>query len=1274
MGNAFDSVDDSVLKQLNSKDAVKLLHKLIYSEAKRLDISADLISVPYEIDTPDGGIDAVFRTGVPITDSELIFEGKTYYQVKSGENVQLTEVGLKKVLCEDRRKKGVTERDLKPKVRKIAEENGTLVLFLTGRSAPDIEDALKNTREVIEHYLPDTKLTIRIVQADNIIAMLDNFLVLRHDLLHIQGFPGLLFHEWERQPLMRNYFEDDERRTKKIENLCYLVRSTLPEDRVIRVTGYPGIGKTRTVLEAVREEDLWPLVIYFDKPSHLIETNFLVEMGTRRENEAIVIVDECDHHSHIQLVSALAGSKSNIKLVTIYNEPSNTVKDVKNFDLNEDEILASESIVSILKSYGLPDDVAERWEPFCGGSPRVAHMIAENLSRNAGNLLSRASRNLAMERILANTEQLESEVYKKRKNVLSWLSLFHKFGWSREFAQERKFIINKIREKTGYSEDDVETVIQELKDRKVLQGDKTLYVSPRLLHVQAWVWWWGKYGGSFDMAEMRQSTFEGEIIKMSDSLHDWFIQMFEYAREVEGASEVVRKLLAVDGSLSNETELIEALSGNFFLSLTKADPESALLILENWFEKKTDDELRAYRQNRMTLVRVLEIMAVWGSLFTRAAELMLRLAVTEEDHTYSNNSEGTFADLFSNGWGKLAPTEAAPSERFPIMEKAVKSSDDRERLMGLNAISHALEASHFTRIVGAEVQGLREEPKLWSPETYREIYDAIRAAWLLLLEVLPSLDQELKDEAIKIINNHIRGLLAINEDALLYLGEYAELVKEDFIPKGDAVDSINIIRRYDTKRRPLKVIKAIQELSDYLEGSDFTSRLKRYIAYNSMEDWWGDDEDIVKSSSKVAVLVRETMANPELLDENTWLFTKEAKNGYRFGQGLAEIDEKHTLLNKLVNLQKTSDRVSEDEASLIFLSGYLCKLQKLNFLKWQETLDLIATDEELVHWYAEACWRSELNDHNAQVIIKLIKEDKVKLSELGFFRFGTAVKNLSKEIFKEWIEYLLAQNTLEAIAIAVGLFFSFYIFQEESSIPQDLALRVITAKSLMEKDRQIARAIDYGWFTIVEKYIKQYSEQTEALLDFMLDNFGEDDTVFDSYDYAKRALNEIIKVDPVMAWKKITGCFNKNLKEFKLQLWLGGGVSFGDRPDGAITLFPKKLILDWIDEDPENRANQVARMIPHDFDDEPANETWYAVILNKYGHMKRVQSSLHANLGTESWSGSESLHYANKLEKIKRFAELNKNSANIQKWVANVIDNLNKRVQSARINEERRGF
>ena len=192
MGNAFDSVDANDLKQLDSKGAVKLLHKLIYAEAKRLNIPADVVSVPHEVDTPDGGIDAVFKTGSPITGSELIFEGKTYYQVKSGEKVQFTEAGLKNVLCEDKKKKGAAERALKPKVKEIAEENGTLILFFTGKSAPKIEEALETARKIIEHYLPETKLIIRIVQADNIIAILDNYLSLRHDLLHIQGFPGRL--------------------------------------------------------------------------------------------------------------------------------------------------------------------------------------------------------------------------------------------------------------------------------------------------------------------------------------------------------------------------------------------------------------------------------------------------------------------------------------------------------------------------------------------------------------------------------------------------------------------------------------------------------------------------------------------------------------------------------------------------------------------------------------------------------------------------------------------------------------------------------------------------------------------------------------------------------------------------------------------------------------------------------------------------------------------------------------------------------------------------
>jgi len=144
----FDSLDEGVIKALDSKSAVKLLHKLIYAEAKRLSIPSDVISVPYEVDTPDGGIDAVFKSGQSFDGSELIFEGNAYYQVKSGK-ISFTESGLLDVLCVSKKKKSAT-RNLKPKVKQIAEENGTLVLFFTGQSSPKAENAIKNAEKIIK--------------------------------------------------------------------------------------------------------------------------------------------------------------------------------------------------------------------------------------------------------------------------------------------------------------------------------------------------------------------------------------------------------------------------------------------------------------------------------------------------------------------------------------------------------------------------------------------------------------------------------------------------------------------------------------------------------------------------------------------------------------------------------------------------------------------------------------------------------------------------------------------------------------------------------------------------------------------------------------------------------------------------------------------------------------------------------------------------------------------------------------------------------------------
>lgn len=1268
----FNSVDDSVIKGLNDKGAVKLLHKLIYAEAKRLAIAAELISVPYDVDTPDGGIDAVLSTGHTIGSSSLIFEGETYYQVKSGK-VVFTKLGMIDVLCESK-KRGVESRKLKPKVRAVAEKNGTLVLFVTGQSAPKADEAIVSAKEIIETEIPETEVSIKILQVDNIIELLDSYLSLRLSLLNIPDFTGCTLDEWSNRGIMSNYFEDDEKRRSKIEGLRTLLRSSRREDRAIRVIGYPGIGKTRSVLEALRIDDLSPLVVYFEKPTPVLEGNLITQLGARNTNEVILVIDECDELSHTQLMSALAGTQSNIRLVTIYNEELGKTPGVKTVDLNDDEHLSKESIVAIIEHYKLPNDVAQRWEPFCDGSPRVAHMIAENLTRDTGDIFANPTYDQAMERILANTEDLKSETYSKRRNIISWLALFHKFGWSQEYADERKFILYKIREKTNYSEQDIETVIRELKERKVLQGDKTLYISPRLLHIRAWVWWWQEYGNSFDLGSMKQATYNGEIIEMSSELYDWFAQMFEYAREVEGASDVVRRLLALGGPLSNEPELMEALSGSFFRSLALADPENALLFLEHWLGSKTDEQLRLVKDGRMNLVRILESIAVWNDLFVRATELLLRVAVTEDDHTYSNNSEGTFAGLFSNGPGKVAPTEASPPERLQVLKRSIESGNERKQLMAVRAIDEALESSRFTRVMGAEIQGLRSEPNLWMPKTYGEQWEAFKSAWQLLVDKMPSLTGSVRDEAMRTIDSNIRGLLLHTGHGEFYIKEYTQLVRRGCIPIGDAIDTVNVVRRFDSSKIDVKVLKHVQSLAETLEGDTVSSRLKRYIAHNSTEDWWGDDEEVKKSESKVAGLVKEILEKPTILDENEWLFTGEAQNAYRLGRGLGEIDTESILLDRLMKLQIANDARHKDQSTFMLFSGYISSVCAHKPEKWQGILDGIADDNNLVRWYPEACWRSRLDDQNAQRILSLTIDGKID-PDFRMFKLGATIKEISPEVFSQWMEYLLNQESLEATVAAIDLFVAYYVFQEAKQLPREIALKLLTSPTLLTKNQRLAKDIEYDWSITAERYIEQYPSEVSPILNMILANFGEDDTIFGTYGhYAGNILSKLVSINPAESWEIVAQYLEDSNHRYRLELsWLGGGMSF-DEKSGALGIFPKDVVAAWIDKSPEKRAPQIAYLVPHDFDHKADEESWFALILEKYSDQKGVLGALSANFGSEGFSGPSSVHYAKKVEKVKTFAEHHKDSLNVQGWANKITAQLNAQVQDARLREERRGY
>ncbi|HET7302716.1 MAG TPA: hypothetical protein VFI74_05295 [Candidatus Saccharimonadales bacterium] len=1258
---------------LGKQDAVDMLNALIYAELSRLKLSAS-VSVPFEIDIPDGGIDGTLEGLEDEPASQLLLAGETYYQSKAGDSVGISKGALKDIIFEDTTPK--KDRKLKPKIRAIAESNGNLVLFLPGISKPKEKEAEKDLLDIIRETVPDTTLRVKILQADKIVGILKPHLALGMRLLRGNtNFSGATYDMWEIEQSMSNHFAHDEQRDAQIENIRALMRDDNVND--VRVSGFPGNGKTRSVLEALRPTELSSQVLYFSEPSLAIDSNNLREISYQDGHKAIIVIDECDRPSHAAALAIITRSKSDLKLVTIYNEDGNEIgSNVKYVDLNTSEKLSEDAIKRIIESYGPADEDAGRWAQYCDGSPRMAHMIGENLKFNSTDILKNPGYDEAMELCIANRDQIGSDAFDRRKRVLMWLSLFTKFGWSKVHEDERRFILAKIARFENLSEGEVEAVVAELRERKILQGDKTLYISPRLLQIRAWKWWWEKYRDRYDPEKFWQEKDSDGDIEVGDELKNWFNDMFQYAAEAPGAAEVVKKLLAPGGPLEKEDQLIAAIENNFFLKLTEANPEAALILISRWMQTKSDEELTELNFDRQRLVRPLEAMAVWKDHFVEATRLLLRLARTETNHTYSNNSEGVFTDMFSNGYGKVATTEAAPPDRVVVLKEALGSENPKEVKLAIKAIYKSLETDSFTKVVGPEIQGLKREPKLWMPETYGEFWDAMQLTWDLLVQRIPTLDDELLHEAVKVVTDRLRGLIRLQAHGLKYLNDFIELTDKGYVSYEEALKTVSLIMRYESSLKD-DIRARLEEFYASLEGSDFDGKLKRYIATNVMEDWWGDSgEEVDTTQQKIEELAEEIISNPFHLLDNKWLFTAQAKNGFRLGLVLAEMDKSFELLPTLLTEQK---KANHEDASVFFLAGYMQNLRKVDQDKAHQTLDEMKEDEYFLPHLLEIIWRTTLDEHTGKLVLELLKSDQVNYKEMATFKLGGAVKDISDVLFDQWMENLLNRNDVTAHTTAIDLFLTHYVFNIDVPLPQKLTKKLLSKKTLgSQATRQISSDIEWDWSQIALRYIQQYPDDVEFLIDFMAKYFGRKNSILESHHEATKVLTELAKLKPQIVWERVAEQLSQDRYDtWGLENWLQGEVSFGeDRGHGAIDVLDQQFLIDWIDKDPKNRAPLVARMVPHDFgfDNKENEQCWLQIILTKYGNDPRVESAVNSNLWSEGFSGPASQHYAAKLEDVKRFKAINSQSSNIQNWANKYIPALEEQVEQSKIREERESF
>ena len=1268
------TVRNEDLTRLNQNTAVEFFQKLLWAEARSLGIEISKINVSRWVNVPDGGVDATVDDVQSETGQGIIKQGKTSYQIKSGVSF---EPWQKSVIKKELFGTETPElQNLGESIRACLDADGTYVLVCTGIDPVETQrqQIYSHIKECLKHC-GYSEPKIEVFTQDKLIGFLQKFPSLA---LWVNGRSHAEFQthqSWSSNEDMRVPFVPAEAQDELIEKIQSELREKVNAVHV-RVSGEPGIGKTRLVLEATRAEDLEPLVIYCT-PAEFRAGGLRHEI-LRDDNHfsAILIVDECDPSSRYDIWNELQNRGPRIKLISIYNDydpvVDSGISELETLRLTDDQIS------TIIQGRGVSEEQADRYIEFCDGSPRMAHHIGKVLvsyPRDPSQLLSDDYLYQSFY-VDFTREKLNSPEIQQRELVLQYIALFKRFGFGGPVVADAQAIAGKVQEANPLvTWSRFQKIIDDLKKRKILQGQTTLYITPKALHIKLWVEWWRIYGDSFDLEIFSQD------LPSKSKLIEWFHEMFQYAAESEPASRIVKDLLGPNGPFQDGEYLKTRLGSRFFLALAEADPKSALRCLMRTMGTWDRDALFHFTTGRRDVVWALEKIAMQRDLFVDAARLLLALGEAENEG-WSNNASGVFAGLFSPGRGRVAPTEASPAERLPVLKEAFESGSKERRLLAMKACNEGLEFDHFSRMSGAEYQGLRRNADFWEPKTDGELFDAYRQIWNLLSEQLVHLPKDEREEAIGILLQRASRLAKRPNLSDMVLNTLQMLSDKIYVDNRLLIKTVVEFLRRNDKNLPADIKQRWEHLRDELVGSDFPSMMQRYVAMNLLVDAVDENENYLEEGHpQIHILAQQAVENPSLLEsELPWLVTTEAYNGYAFGYQLGKKDNGFALLSTLLEARRNV----VDNASSYFLGGYFRALFDINVAAWEEQLDALVDDATLNGLIPDLTYRSGMTDLAGLRLLKLAKEGVMDIASFASFFGSRATNRLSEKVFTEWIKFLLECSNELSVPIALKLYYFYYVHgKQEFTLPCDLTFQLLVRPArfenvpvLYQRVQMINSMTDSYWVDIAKAFLNLYPEKGLEFIELVLPHFGKEGTIFGMFGTEIcSVLTELTERYPAQVWKHIS----KRLEEHDsfIEDWLKDGNAIDTfstvEEKGALTFIPHEKIWEWIDEDVENRAWYFAyRLVSKTLSAEEWQDSLVRAFLIRYGQREDVRNNLHANYATESWTGERSLHLEKRKEKLLCLKN-GEDNANVNRWLDEYVEGLEEGIERAKIDEER-GF
>jgi len=1026
----------------------------------------------------------------------------------------------------------------------------------------------------------------------------------------------------------------------------------------IRVIGEPGIGKSRLVLEAVSADDLAPTVMYVANGDDF-QKNPLFNELLRPDLQYVVtlVVDDCGERDRSSIWRTLKG-RAGIKLVTIDHGPE--VSSDSSMKVLSCPALEKEQIAEIIAGYIGQRNENSNWADWCDGSPRVAHAVGENLQQNPDDILKPPATVPIWDRFVLGHQRIGESEAEEHLLTLRHIALFRRFGFESPVDHEARFISGMVQDANpAITWQRFQSIVQHHRKRRVLQGQKTLFIVPKALHVYLWLDFWEHYGRGFD--------FKNFIERMPESLKKWFMELFIYAHGSQVARDLVKRILSLEeGPFSNQEFLISEAGTSFLSVLAEADPHATLSLLSSTFGTWTHEQLLQWESGWQHIVWALEKIAVWEDTFDGAARLLGKMSLA--DHTtYGNNSKGTFLSLFMSGVG-WAPTQAPPEIRFPIIVDLMRSTDSARKELGLEACKSWLKTYGGSRIVGVEYQGMRPTIQFWRPKTYGELFDGLLKIWNFVWEESLGWKDSDKEIAFKTLLESAPGLIQRSSIADQILDTIFLMANDPIADKKSVVHFVIHQLKYGAKDLTPEIIDRLNTLDALLTGGSFRERFNRYVLFTDSDedyDFVGEElKDNPIPSERVQRLADEAASQPEVIDELMSLFVNsEGRRLYEFGKRLAHATG-HTLTERIIETQESDHSNLHTQ----FAGGYLAAVKEQNGEEWERVMLSLLASESLRPVGVDLVFRTGASEKIVNELIRFYKERKVDsqaFSRLSLFSGDE--DSLSQHTVQEILKTLSEQPDERALSIILESADYYYCRDNKNTeLPEALIYSIITMEEAFKHNQQTT--VGYHWHRLVTVFRRQFPHRDMELFEHIITKL---DSSLRAVDYGSRIADDIAHDHPNEVWEIVARNLDKGEEcSWHISSWLEDETDFGEKgTPGAIRFFEPETVMRWVKDEPRKRVKTIASCLPKSLNSNEGG-TLSRMFLEEYGDDKKIADRLIGHFFSGGWSGPESIYRSSQREVARRWLSETE-SPKIRAWLTLYIDYLSSTIEREQIQEER---